>query len=245
MKIRLDQLLVARGSAPTRSQARDLVMRGCVRIDGKVARKAGLELPQDAAIEVEAGAQPYVSRGGLKLAAALDAFGFDPATRIALDVGASTGGFVDVLLSRGVARVYAVDVGHGQLHPSLASDARVVSLEGCDIRSLERSAISGDISAITADVSFVSLPVALDPALAFAADHAWLVGLIKPQFEVGRADVGKGGIVKDAAARDRAVAKVEDWLASRTGWRVAGVIKSPISGGSGNVEYLIGAVKHA
>jgi 23S rRNA (cytidine1920-2'-O)/16S rRNA (cytidine1409-2'-O)-methyltransferase len=244
MKIRLDQLLVARGLAPTRSQARDLVLRGCVRVGGIEARKAGLEVGDNAAVEVAADAQPYVSRGGLKLAAALDAFSFDASGRTALDVGASTGGFVDVLLKRGAISVFAVDVGHGQLHPSLAADARVVSLEGRDIRQLDRTEIPGPVTAITADVSFVSLTVALEAALAFAAPGAWLVGLVKPQFEVGRGEIGKGGIVRDIEARGRAVTKVRDWLGAAPGWHVAGVIDSPIAGGSGNIEFLIGAVKH-
>ena len=245
MKIRLDQLLVERGLAPTRSQARDLVLRGCVRVAGIEARKAGLDVGRDAIVAVEADAQPYVSRGGLKLAAALDAFGFDAKGCTALDVGASTGGFVDVLLKRGAARVYAVDVGRGQLHPRLAADPRVVSLEGCDIRKLDRGSIVESVDAITADVSFVSLPVALGPAIAFATRGAWLAALVKPQFEVGRGDIGKGGIVRDIEARRRAVAKVRDWLDAAPGWQVTGVIDSPIAGGSGNVEYLIGAVNHA
>ena len=240
MKQRLDQLLVIRGLAPTRSQARDLVMRGCVSVAGVTARKAGLEIDPQAPVDVVPGAQPYVSRGGVKLAAALNAFGFDPAGRRALDVGSSTGGFVDVLLSRGAARVWAVDVGRGQLHPTIAADPRVRSLEGQDIRDLPAGTIDGPAGAVTADVSFVSLTQGLGPALELAGPGAWLVGLVKPQFEVGRADIGKGGIVRDAQARTRALEKVAGWLAAQPGWRVAGTIPSPIAGGSGNEEFLIG-----
>lgn len=242
---RLDNALVARGLAPTRSQARDLIVRGCVTVDGKTAHKAGLEVGADAAVSVVDGAQPYVSRGGLKLAAALDAFGFDPAGLRVLDVGASTGGFVDVLLRRGAARVYAVDVGQGQLHPSLAGDPRVVSLEDQDIRSMSEAAIDGPVDAVTGDVSFIPLTQALGPVLAMTQPGAWVVALIKPQFEVGRAEIGKGGIVKDEAARLRAVERVSAWLGGLPGWRVTGTIASPIAGGSGNVEFLIGARRDA
>lgn len=244
MKVRLDQLLVARGLAPTRSQARDLVVRGCVSVSGVVARRHGVTVVSDAAVTVVPGAQPYVSRGGLKLAAALDAFGFDPAGRIALDVGASTGGFTDVLLRRGAARVVAVDVGRGQLHPAIAGDPRVTSLEGQDIRELDSTLVPSGVGAITVDVSFVSLTVALPAALELALPGAWLAALVKPQFEVGRADIGKGGIVRDDAARQRALDHISAWLASQPGWRVAGSMTSPVAGGSGNTEFLIGAVRH-
>lgn len=241
MRQRLDIELVARGLAPTRSQARDLVRRGCVKVGGAVAAKAGAEVGADAEIEVEAGAQPYVSRGGLKLAAALAAFGFDAAGRIALDVGAATGGFTQVLLEAGARRVYAVDVGTGQLHPGIAADRRVVSLEGRDARTLDRSVIPEPVGAIVVDVSFISLTQALPAAIALTAPGAWLAALVKPQFEAGREHIGKGGIVRDDAAREMALARVRDWLAGQPGWRIAGTIASPISGGGGNLEYLIGA----
>ncbi len=244
MRVRLDQLLVTRGLAPTRSQARDLVVRGCVSLAGVVVRKAGITVAADAAIAVVADAQPYVSRGGLKLAAALDAFGFDPAGRVALDVGASTGGFTDVLLRRGAARVVAIDVGHGQLHPSLTADPRVTSLENQDIREIDPAILPEGAGAISADVSFVSLSAALPAALALAAPGAWLAALVKPQFEVGRADIGKGGIVRDDAARQRALDNVSAWLSAQPGWRVTGTIPSPVAGGSGNAEFLIGAQFH-
>ncbi len=242
-RLRLDQALVDRGLAPTRSQARDLVKRGCVRVSGQPAGKPGQVVAMSDSIEVEPGAQPYVSRGGLKLSAALDAFGFDAAGCVALDVGASTGGFTHVLLERGARRVFAVDVGHGQLHGAIAADPRVTSLEGVDARSLDRGVIDEAPGAIVADVSFVSLTKALEAAIGLAAPRAWLVALIKPQFEVGREAIGKGGIVRDDAARDAAIENVRDWLSQRPGWRVVGLLPSPIAGGSGNLEMLIGACR--
>jgi 23S rRNA (cytidine1920-2'-O)/16S rRNA (cytidine1409-2'-O)-methyltransferase len=185
-------------------------------------------------------ASPYVSRGGLKLAAALDAFGFSPEGRVALDLGASTGGFTDVLLTRGAAKVYAVDVGHAQLDQRLRADPRVVVLEATDARSLDPSLVAERVSAIVADVSFISLTLVLPAALKLAEPDAWLVALVKPQFEAGRDAVGKGGIVRDAARRKKAVAKVRDFI-EKAGWTVAGEIASPIRGGSGNEEFLIGA----
>jgi 23S rRNA (cytidine1920-2'-O)/16S rRNA (cytidine1409-2'-O)-methyltransferase len=183
---------------------------------------------------------PFVSRGGLKLAAALDAFHLDPKGLTALDIGASTGGFTDVLLERGAARVYAVDVGRDQLHAKLRGDPRVVALEGTDVRNLEAGMLEGRIGAIVADVSFISLTKALPAALKLAAPGAWLVALVKPQFEVGREWVGKGGIVRDAEARARAVARVRAFIDATPGWRVFAELPSPIPGGSGNEEVLIG-----
>ena len=179
----------------------------------------------------------------MKLIAALDHFRFPVAGIVALDVGASTGGFTQALLARGAARVYAVDVGHGQLHARLAGDARVVSLEGRDARQLDRALVPEPVGAIVADVSFISLAKALPVPLTLAGAGAWLVALIKPQFEAGRAAVGKGGIVRDPEARQRAVAAVRDWVAAQPGWRVLDVIASPIAGGSGNEEFLLGAVR--
>jgi 23S rRNA (cytidine1920-2'-O)/16S rRNA (cytidine1409-2'-O)-methyltransferase len=240
---RLDLVLVERGLAPTRARARDLIKRGLVEIAGKVEIRPAAAVSAEAPVSV-AGGKLQVSRGALKLAAALDYFGFPVAGVVALDIGAGTGGFTQVLLDRGAARIYAVDVGHGQLHASLTRLPAVVSLQGQDARRLDRSLIPAAIGAIVADVSFISLSKALPAALALAAPQAWLIALIKPQFEVGRAAVGKGGIVRDAAARLRAVDEVRDWLAAEAGWRVAGVIPSPIRGGSGNEEFLIGA-RHA
>jgi 23S rRNA (cytidine1920-2'-O)/16S rRNA (cytidine1409-2'-O)-methyltransferase len=189
---------------------------------------------------VSPGASPYVSRGGLKLAAALDAFGFEAKGRVALDLGASTGGFTDVLLNRGAAKVYAVDVGREQLQETLRSDPHVVVLEATDARSLDVTLVKEPVGAIVADVSFISLTLVLPPAFRLAAPGAWLVALVKPQFEAGRAVVGKGGVVRDAAKRKEAVAKIRQFI-EEGGWTVTGEIVSPISGRSGNEEFLIGA----
>ena len=240
MRKRLDQALLSRGLAATRSRARDLILRGEVSVDDVVVTKAGVPVSDAASIRI-AGAAAYVSRGALKLEAALEAFGLEARGRIALDVGASTGGFTEVLLAHGAERVYAVDVGHGQLHGRLKADPRVVSLEGCDARALDRELISEPVDAIVADASFISLTQALPAALALAAPGAWLVALVKPQFEAGREAVGRGGIVRDPAAHEAAVAKVSEWLASKPGWQVAGLMPSPIAGGAGNREFLLGA----
>jgi 23S rRNA (cytidine1920-2'-O)/16S rRNA (cytidine1409-2'-O)-methyltransferase len=240
---RLDLVLVERGLAVSRARARDLIRRGLVEVAGTVETKAGAAIAPGADVRVAAGAGDHVSRGALKLMAALEHFRFSALGVVALDVGASAGGFTQVLLERGAARVFAVDVGHGQLHARLAEDPRVVSLERCDARSLDRTRIPEPVGAIVADVSFISLTKALPAALALAAEPAWLVALVKPQFEAGRAAVGRGGIVRDPAARARAIALVQDWVAAQAGWQVAGVIPSPIAGGSGNEEYLLGAVR--
>ena len=238
---RLDQLLVALELAPTRSKARDLILGGHVRIAGKAATKPAALVAADEAVSVEPHARSRVSRSAAKLEAALDAFGFSPEGRTALDLGASTGGFTQVLLERGAARVYAVDVGHGQLDESLAKDNRVMSLEGQDARDLDDGIIAEPIEALVADLSFISLTIALPAVLALAAPGTWLVALIKPQFELDRKTVGKGGIVRDEEARQRAVEKVRNWFADQPGWRIEGVIPAPIEGAGGNQEYLIGA----
>jgi 23S rRNA (cytidine1920-2'-O)/16S rRNA (cytidine1409-2'-O)-methyltransferase len=243
MRKRLDVLLVERGLVPTRSRARDLIKYGKVLVDARVCKKAGAEVGMEQVLALEPGGAGGVSRAGAKLAAALDAFGFDPEGRIALDVGASTGGFTEVLLQRGADKVFAVDVGRDQLHARLRADPRVVSIEGCDARFLTRALIPQPLDAIVADVSFISLTKVLSAALTLAVPGAWLVALIKPQFEVGRARIGKRGIVRDASARDAAVEEVTAWLAAQKSWRVVGIIPSPIRGGSGNEEYLLGACK--
>lgn len=242
MSLRLDKALLMRGLVPTRSRARDLIVRGAVSVAGAIELKPGALVAQDAPI-VLSESSDYVSRGGLKLDAALDAFGFDPQGRAALDVGASTGGFTDVLLRRGARHVYAVDVGHAQLHPRLLSDARVTSLEKTDARSLTSQDIPLGVGAIVADVSFISLEKALPAALGFAETDCWLVALVKPQFEAGREAIGKRGIVREAAVRDAQADKIAAWIGSLPGWRVEGVIDSPIEGGSGNREFLLGALR--
>lgn len=241
MERRLDQEMVARGLVGSRSRARDAIRRGLVRVEGGVCHKPALLVRPEQVVTMADEAGRYVSRSGEKLAASLDRFGFDARGRIALDVGASTGGFTQVLLERGARRVYAVDVGHGQLQDAIAGDPRVVALERLDARALDRAVIPEPIEAIVADVSFISLTKALPAALALAARGAWLIALIKPQFEVGRDSVGKGGVVRDAAERERARRDVAQWLSAQAGWRVAGVTPSPIEGGSGNQEFLIGA----
>jgi 23S rRNA (cytidine1920-2'-O)/16S rRNA (cytidine1409-2'-O)-methyltransferase len=242
MRKRLDVALFERGLVPSRSRAREFIKAGKVLIDAHVCTRASTEIGPLQDLTLAPDALKSVSRGALKLEAALRAFSFSAAGRIALDVGASTGGFTEVLLADGASKVYAVDVGHGQLHESLRSNPRVVSLEGCDARSLTAALVPDPVTAISADLSFISLTKALAPALSLAAPGAWLIALIKPQFEVGRANIGKGGIVRDAAARQSAVETVRDWVSAEPGWRIVGTIPSPITGGSGNEEFLLGAV---
>ena len=239
-KRRIDQRLVEEGLAPSRARAADLVRRGCVTVAGLPASKPGALVADEAPLAVSAEETQYVSRGGLKLQAALEAFGLSPEGRVALDVGASTGGFTEVLLACGAAKVYAVDVGRDQLHATLRADPRVVSLEATDARRIDETLIGEPVAAIVVDVSFISLTQALPAALKRAGESAWLVALVKPQFEAGREAVGKGGIVRDEKDRERAIARVREFLEAEE-WRILGVIQSPITGGSGNVEFLIGA----
>jgi len=238
---RLDQLLVARDLASTRSRARDLILSGAVSVDGQTVTKPGEQVSEDQALSVDEDARPYVSRSGVKLAAALDAFGFLAQDRTVLDLGASTGGFTHVLLDRGAARIFAVEVGRSQMHPILLRDPRVVSLEGLDARDLDAGTINEPITAVVADLSFISLTLALPVPLELTVPDAWLVALIKPQFELEQRALGKGGVVRDEAARERAVEKIRDWVAAQKGWLVSGVVPSPIEGAKGNQEYLIGA----
>lgn len=239
--MRLDQVLVTRGLVPSRARAQDLIKRGFVSVGGVVCDKPAFDVKDDLAIAVASEAPGYVSRGAEKLAAAVDRFGFDPAGLVALDVGASTGGFTEVLLERGASRVYAVDVGTAQLHPRLKDNPRVVSLENADARALTSNEITEGVSAITVDVSFISVTKVLSAALQFASPGAWIVILVKPQFEVGRENVGSGGVVRDEAARLRALSDVRDWLSGQSGWTLVGDMPSPIFGGSGNAEFLLGA----
>lgn len=243
-KIRLDALLVARGLAESRARAQALILAGIVFTGEKRLDKPGLSLAEDAEVTVRGRDHPYVSRGGLKLVRGLDHFGFDPTGVVGLDVGASTGGFTDVLLRRGADRVYAVDVGHGQLAWSLRQDPRVVVLEKQNARHLTAAEIPERVGAIVCDASFIGLATVLATPLTFAAPGAFLVGLIKPQFEVGPDKVAKGGIVRDEAARREACDRIVGWLGAQAGWTVLGVTESPITGADGNVEFLIGA-RHA
>ena len=238
-KDRIDRLLVERGLFESRAKAQAAIEAGLVRADERQVRKASDEVAVDAALQASA-AHPYVSRGGVKLAAALDHFGFDPKGRICLDVGSSTGGFTHVLLERGAVKVYAVDVGRGQLHASLRARSDVVSLEETDIRNVSPARLGEAPNLVTIDVSFISLKLVLPAALALATAPAQLVALIKPQFEAGRAAVKKG-VVRDPAVHGAVCADIADFVAS-LGCRVLGVIPSPIAGGDGNAEFLLGAV---
>lgn len=239
-RTRLDEEMVRRGLAPSRSRARDAIRRGRVAVGGRTVDRPSAAVAPDSPIAVDDPALAWVSRGALKLLAGLEAFGFDVAGRTCLDIGASTGGFTQVLLARGAARVHAVDVGHGQLDPAVATDPRVVAHEGLNARDLSPDDVPPPMEVIVADVSFIPLRLAVGPALDLAAPDAVLVALVKPQFEVGREGIGKGGIVRDPALAEDAVASFEAWLAER-GWTLAGRIVSPIAGGDGNVEYLVGA----
>ena len=237
---RADRLLVERGLFDSRAKAQAAIVAGLVTANGQPVRKPSDNIPADAVIEA-APAHPYVSRGGVKLAAALDHFGFDPKGRICLDVGASTGGFTQVLLERGAARVTAVDVGTAQLHASLRNRDDVIVMETTDIRALDAAAVAPPPTLIVIDVSFISLKLALPAALRLAAPAAQLVALVKPQFEAGR-DAVKKGVVRDAAIH---AAICDDIAAFVTGlgWAVRGIIPSPIEGGDGNREFLLGAAR--
>jgi len=237
---RLDALLVERGLAETRTKAQALILAGKVFDDkGQRLDKPGTSIAGDRAIEVRGQDHPWVSRGGLKLAHALDAFAIDPQGAICLDVGASTGGFTDVLLARGAAKVYAVDVGQGQLAWRLRQDPRVVVLERVNARHVTREQVPDGVNLIVCDASFIGLETVLPAPMALASPDAVLIALIKPQFEVGPARVGKGGIVRDPALHDEVCARISAWLTAQPGWSVAGLTESPITGAEGNREFLI------
>ena len=237
-RMRADLALVERGFFDSRAKAQAAIAAGLVTADGVAVRKASEPLDDTAAILAEA-PHPWVSRGGVKLAAALDAFAIEPAGLVCLDLGASTGGFTQVLLSRGAARVYAVDVGHGQLHPTVAKDPRVVRLEGTDARRLNAALIPEPIDLLVADVSFISLKLVLPPALPLLRPTAKVVALMKPQFEAGPAHVRKG-VVRDAAVHQAVCDDIAAFVAS-LGFTIVGLIPSPILGGDGNREFLLGA----
>lgn len=240
-RTRLDQALLSRGLVQSRSQAREAILRGVILVDGKMIDRPAALVSEAQSISRAVSEEVYVSRGGLKLAAGLNQFGYDPAGRIGLDIGASTGGFTQVLLARGAIRVYALDVGHGQLHERLVGDPRVVNLEGVNARDLSSLDLPSDISCLTADVSFISLRLALPHGLGRVAGSGFAILLFKPQFELGRAALGKGGIVRDAAAARTGAEEFAGWLEAHPGWRVDGILPSPILGGDGNLEFLIGA----
>lgn len=236
---RADRALLARGLFESRAKAQEAIAAGLVSVNGRVIGKASEQIGPDD--EVSAAAPyPWVSRGGVKLERALDHFGFDPASKICLDLGASTGGFTDVLLVRGAAQVLAVDVGHGQLHPRIAADQRVTSLEGLDARAVTAERLGARAELVVMDLSFISLRLVLPGVPALLAPGAGLAALIKPQFEVGRAFVDKG-LVRDADARQRACAAIATQL-GELGFDCLGVINSPIAGGDGDQEFLVGAI---
>ena len=238
---RLDQLLVDRGLAESRSRAQALILAGQVFAGTRRLDKPGQQVTADLAIDLKGQDHPWVSRGGLKLAHALDHFGIDVAGLIGLDIGASTGGFTDVLLSRGAVRVYAVDVGRGQLAWKLRQDPRVILQERTNARHLGRDQIAEAPGVIVCDASFIGLRTILPASLSLAGPGTVLVALIKPQFELGPEAVGKGGIVRDPASHAEACRLVEEWLAAQPGWRVIGITESPIQGAEGNREFLIAA----
>jgi 23S rRNA (cytidine1920-2'-O)/16S rRNA (cytidine1409-2'-O)-methyltransferase len=237
-RVRLDQLLVERGLAPSRTRAQSFILAGLVRVAGERVDKAGRTFPADAIVEVAAADHPWVSRGGVKLAAALEAFRISPVGKRCLDVGASTGGFTHVLLDGGASEVVALDVGRGQLDWRLRNDPRVVVKEGINARFLREDDVPGTFALITVDVAFISLRLVLPALRMYLAEDGDLVALVKPQFEAGRGDVGRGGVIRDGAVRERAIESV--LRASRElGFECAGRIRSPLAGPAGNVEELV------
>jgi 23S rRNA (cytidine1920-2'-O)/16S rRNA (cytidine1409-2'-O)-methyltransferase len=242
-KQRADLMLVNTGLVESRAKAQALIMAGLVYAGTARVQKAGDMLPDDAQLSVKGQEHPWVSRGGVKLAHGLAHFGLNPAGRICLDVGASTGGFTDVLLTNGAAKVYAVDVGHGQLAWKLRSDERVVVLEKTNARHLTPEIIPEPIGALVCDASFIGLQTVLPAGLALCAPGAFAITLIKPQFEAGPEHVGKGGVVRDTAVHEAVCERISSWWAALPGWTVLGITASPIKGPEGNVEFLIGAVR--
>lgn len=240
-KRRADRLLVDRGLAESRARAHALITAGLVFSGDRRIDRPGLGLAVDAPLEVRGRDHPWVSRGGLKLVHALDHFAIDPAGLVCLDIGASTGGFTDVLLARGAARVYAVDVGRDQLAATLRQDDRVVVLEATNARYLSREQVPEPVSLVTCDAAFIGLRTVLPAPLALAAQGARLIALIKPQFEVGKARIGAGGVVRDPTLHREVCEEIGAWLAERPGWRVRGLTESPIQGAEGNREFLITA----
>ncbi len=236
-------MLVARGLAESRARAQALILAGVVRSGEARVDKAGQMLAEDAPLSVTGRDHPWVSRGGLKLAHGLAAFGFSAAGRVCLDIGASTGGFTDVLLANGAARVHAVDVGRGQLAWSLRNDPRVVVHEGTNARHLTLETIGEEVDALACDASFIGLATVLPAPLALCRAGAWAIALIKPQFEAGRGAIGKGGVVRDPAVHQEVCQRIRSWWAALPGWSVVGLDRSPITGPEGNVEFLIGAVR--
>ncbi|WP_126172396.1 TlyA family RNA methyltransferase [Altericroceibacterium xinjiangense] len=239
-KQRIDQLLVSRGLAESRARAQAIIMAGLVFSNQKRIDKPGQQLADDAQIDVRGRDHPWVSRGGVKLAHAIDHFALDPAGAVAMDIGSSTGGFTDVLLQRGAERVFAVDSGTNQLAWKLRQDPRVIVLEQTSARLLTPGLIDAACDWVVCDASFISLHKVLEVPLKLAAERCRLVALIKPQFEVGKGEVGKGGVVRDPALQQRVCDDVRGWLEGE-GWQIDGIVESPITGPEGNVEFLVSA----
>ncbi len=243
LKQRADQALVSRGLAESGARAQALILAGQVYSGERRIEKPGQPIATDAPIMVRGQDHPFVSRGGVKLAHALTVFAFSPAGRVCLDIGASTGGFTDVLLADGAAKVYAVDVGHGQLAWKLRGDPRVVVHEKTNARYLTPAAIPDPIEALVCDASFIGLTAVLPQPLSLCVPGSWAVALIKPQFEAGRSAVGSRGVVRDPEVHAQVCARVQEWWAGLEGWRVVGLVESPITGPQGNREFLIGAAR--
>jgi 23S rRNA (cytidine1920-2'-O)/16S rRNA (cytidine1409-2'-O)-methyltransferase len=239
-KSRADQLLVERGLAESRAKAQALILAGLVYSGERKIEKAGQALAEDAPLEVRGKEHPWVSRGGMKLAHALEHFGWDVSGAVALDVGSSTGGFTDVLLDKGAAKVFAVDVGTNQLAWKLRQDPRVIVHEKTNARYLTDSVVTEPVDLVVCDASFISLAKVLDKALDFAKPGGRLIALVKPQFEAERGEIGKGGVVRDPEVHARVCAEARRWVESR-GWEAAGIVESPITGPEGNVEFLLAA----
>jgi 23S rRNA (cytidine1920-2'-O)/16S rRNA (cytidine1409-2'-O)-methyltransferase len=240
--MRADQMLVDRGLVESRARAQAMILAGLVYSGDRKVEKAGQQLPSDAPLVLKGRDHPWVSRGGIKLAHAIDHFGWDVSGAVAMDVGSSTGGFTDVLLTKGAARVYAIDSGTNQLAWKLRQDPRVIVHEQTSARILTPDHIPEPVGLLVCDASFISLAKVLERPLSFAAPHARLIALIKPQFEAGRAEVGKGGVVRDPAVHARVCDEVRNWL-TNSGWNVVDIVESPIKGPEGNVEFLIAATR--
>jgi 23S rRNA (cytidine1920-2'-O)/16S rRNA (cytidine1409-2'-O)-methyltransferase len=238
-KTRADVALVERGLVESRAKAQALIMAGKVFAGERKLAKPGETIAQDQPLEVRGQDHPWVSRGGLKLAHALERFQLDPAGRVCLDLGASTGGFTDVLLQAGAAKVYAVDVGHGQLAWKLRSDPRVIVLERTNARTLSDAQVPEPVDFLVCDASFIGLEVLLPAPLALTAPRAIMAVLIKPQFEVGKERVGKGGVVRDPVLHEEVCRRIEAWVSAQAHWRVEGIVESPITGPEGNREFLL------
>jgi 23S rRNA (cytidine1920-2'-O)/16S rRNA (cytidine1409-2'-O)-methyltransferase len=243
-KMRLDELLVRRALFSTRSRARDAILRRTVRVNGAIVSKPGFSLSLESSIETDDSARAFVSRAALKLIAGLEHFSLKVSGLNALDIGASAGGFTQVLLEGGAAHVTCVDVGHGQMHASLLNDSRISSLEGLNARNLAAAHLGGkSIGFVVSDVSFISLKLALPNALALAEPGAECLLLVKPQFEAGRRAIGKGGLLKDKELGETIARDLSDWLGAQPRWRSLGLRVSPIEGGGGNREFLLAGIK--